>query len=170
MPDALAQRLLHVVEVRAQVVDAERAGEVRLVPPREQLGHVPEVAEPVVDRRGREHEERLRPHRVVEQVEEPVVARRFDAFISVAPAARVPEVVGLVDDHDVGELGDAAEPLREVALAAEVGVAEDREVAEVGVTANAADVRQPLAQVRLPHALLRRLGREQDDALAFVQD
>ena len=79
-------------------------------------------------------------------------------------------MVRLIDDHDVGELGDAPEPLREVALAAEVGVAEDGEVAEVGVTADAADVRQPLAQVRLPDALLGRLRREQHHALAFVQD
>ena len=59
-PTLGAERLLHVVEVGAQVVDAERAGEVRLVAPREELGHVPEVAQPVVDRRGGEHEERLR--------------------------------------------------------------------------------------------------------------
>ena len=170
VPDASAQRLLHVVEVRAQVVDAEGAGEVRLVAPREQLGHVAEVAQPVVDRRRRQHEERLRPHRVVEQVEELVVARRLDSFVSVAPAPRVAEVMGLVDDHDVGELGDPAEALREVALAAEVGVAEDGEVAEVGAAADAADVRQPLAQVRLPDAFLRRLRSEQHDALALVQD
>ena len=77
--------------------------------------------------------------------------------------------MGLVDHHDVGELGDPAESLREVALAAEVRVAEDRKVAEVGVPADATDVRQPLAQVRLPHALFRRLGSEQHHALAFVQ-
>ena len=144
--------------------------EVRLVAPREQLGHVAEVAEPVVDRRRREHEERLRPRRVVEQVVEPVVARRLGPFVSVPPAPRVAEVMRLVDDHDVGELGDPAEALREVALAAEVRVAEDREVAEVGAPADAADVRQPLAQVRLPDGLLRRLGREQHDPLALVQD
>ena len=38
--DSIAQGLLHLVEVRAQVVDAQRAGEVRLVSAREQLGHV----------------------------------------------------------------------------------------------------------------------------------
>ena len=88
VPDSAAQRLLHVVEVRPQVVDAEGAGEVRLVPPREQLGHVAEVAQPVVDRRGGQHEERLRPHRVVEQVVEPVVARRLDPVVSARPGAR----------------------------------------------------------------------------------
>ena len=55
-------------------------------------------------------------------------------------------------------------------LRLEVGVAEDGEVAEVGAAADAADVRQPLAQMRLPDALLGGLGREQDDALALVQD
>ena len=79
-------------------------------------------------------------------------------------------MVGLVDDHRVGELGDAPEALGEVALAAEVGVAEDGEVAEVGAAADAADVRQPLAEVRLPDRLLRCLRREEHDALALVQD
>ena len=131
---------------------------------------MPEVAQPVVDRRRREHEERLRPHRVVEQVVELVVARRLVLVRPRRARPGIAEVVGLVDDHDVGELGDPPEPLREVALAAEVGVAEDGEVAEVGAAADAADVRQPLAQVRLPDALLRRLRSEQHDALALVQD
>ena len=44
--------------------------------------------------------------------------------------------------------------------------------ATFGVTVTivgAADVRQPLAQVRFPHALLRRLGSEEHHALPFVQ-
>ena len=113
---------------------------------------------------------RLRPRRVVEQVVELVVAGRLDLPSSLAAAARIAEVVRLVDDDDVGQLGDPPEALREVALAAEVGVAEDGEVAEVGAAADAADVRQPFAQVRLPDALLGRLRGEQDDALALVQD
>ena len=148
----------------------ERPREVGLVPAGEQLGHVPEVAQPVVDRRGREHEDGLRPLRVVEQVVEPVVAGGLDAVVLAAAPARIAEVVRLVDDHDVGQLRDAPEALRKVALATEVGVAEDGEVAEVRAAADAADVRQPFAQVRLPDALLRCLRREQHDALALVQD
>ena len=78
-------------------------------------------------------------------------------------------MVRFVDHHDVCKLGDAPESLREVTRAAKVRVAEDREVAEVRVPTDAADVRQPLAQVRFPHALLRRLGREEHHALPFVQ-
>ncbi len=167
--DSIAQGLLHLVEVRAQVVDAQRAGEVRLVPAREQLGHVPKVAQPVVDRRGGKHEKGFGPLRVVEQVVEAIVARRLRVLIIVAPCPGVAEVVRFVDHHDVCKLGDASEPLREVALAAEVRVAEDCEVAEVRVPTDAADVRQPLAQVRFPDALLRRLGSEEHHALPFVQ-
>ena len=169
VPDPTAQSFLHLVEVRAQVVDAQRAGEVRLVPAREQLGHVPKVAQPVVDRRGGEHEKGLRPLRVVEQVVEAVVARWFRVRLPTAPCPGVAEVVRLVDHHDVRKLGDAPESLREVALAAEVRVAEDRKVAEVRVPTDAADVRQPLAQVGFPDALLRRLGSEEHYTLPFVQ-
>jgi hypothetical protein len=56
-------------------------------------------------------------------------------------APRIAEVMGLVDQHDVGEFGDTAESLREVALAAKVRMAEDREVAEVRVPTGAADGR-----------------------------
>src|SRR5436309_6115460 len=59
---------------------------------------------------------------------------------------------------------------REVSFPAEVGVAEDREITEVGVAAHASDVRQPLAEVWFPHPFLGRLGCEQRDALAFVQN
>ena len=55
-------------------------------------------------------------------------------------------------------------------FAAEVGVAEDGEVAEVGAAADTADVGQPVAQMRLPDRLLRRLRREEHDALALVED
>ena len=130
-----ARRLL-TPRVRAKVC---------LVAAGEQLGHVPEVAQPIVDRRRGEHEERLRPHRVVEQVEEPVVARRLGIVHHRRRAARIAEVMRLVDHHDVGKLGDAPETLREIALAAEVGVAEDREVAEVRA---AADCRRCAAAIR----------------------
>ena len=48
-------------------------------------------------------------------------------------------------------------------------MAEDGEVAEVGVAADTSDVWQPFPQVRLPHGFLRRLGSEQHHAFAFVQ-
>ena len=87
-----------------------------------------------------------------------------------AALAGVAEVVGLVDDDGVRRLGDPAEPLREVAAAAEVRVAEHGEVAEVDRPADAADVAQVLTKVRLPDGLLGPLGREEHDPLALVQD
>ena len=108
--------------------------------------------------------------RVVEQLEQAVVARRFGSLVGVALPARIAEVVRLVDDDDVGEFRDAAETLREVPLASEVGVAEDGQVAEVRATADAADVRKPSTQMGLPHALLGSLRCEQHDTLALVKD
>ena len=74
---------------------------------------------------GRQHEHGLRAFRVIEQLEQSVVARRFDSPVRVTPAARIAEVVRLVDDDDVGEFRNALETLREVPLASQVGVAED---------------------------------------------
>ena len=54
-------------------------------------------------------------------------------------------MVSFVDDHDIGEFCDATEPLGGVTLAAEVRMAEDREVAEIGVAADAADMWQPFS-------------------------
>lgn len=39
------------------------------------------------------------------------------------------EVVGLVDDHDIGQLSDAVEPLWKIALSVQVDVAEDGRIA-----------------------------------------
>ena len=170
LPHAAAKRPLHPVEMRPQVVHADRAREVGLVATGEELGHVAEVAQAVVDGRGRQHEHGLGAFRVVEQVEQAVVARRFDAPVGVGPAARIAEVVRLVDDDDVGELRNALETLREVPLASEVGMAEDGQIAEVRTAADAADVRKPPTQVGLPYPLLRGLGCEQHDSPAFVKD
>jgi hypothetical protein len=65
VPDTTSKRLLHVVEVRPQVVHPEGAAEVRLVAPREEFGHVAEVAQPVVDWRCGKHEECLGSRRVI---------------------------------------------------------------------------------------------------------
>src|SRR5205814_253957 len=92
-----------------------------------------------------------------------------DPFLGVSSASRVAEVVSLVNHYDIGKFSDALESLREIAFAAEIGVTEDCKVAEVSIPADAADVRQPFAQVRLPDAFLRRLGREEYYALALVQ-
>ncbi len=84
-----------------------------------------EVAQAIVDGGGRQHEHGLGALRVVEQLEQAVVARRFDSPVGVMPPARIAEVVRLVDDDDVGEFRNALETLREVPLSTEVGVAED---------------------------------------------
>ena len=119
---------------------------------------------------GRQHEQGLGALRAVEQLEQAVVPRRLGFLGGVALAAGIAEVVRLVDDDDVGELRNAPESLREVPLASEIGMAEYGQVAEVGATADAADVREPPTQVRLPHPLLGRLGGEQHDALPLVKD
>src|SRR2546428_7806197 len=100
-----------------------------------------EVAQPIVDGRGGQHIEGLRPRRAAQEIVELVVARWLGPVVSVTPASWIAEVVGLVDHHHVGELGYSPEPLREVTLAAEVRVAEDGEVAEVRVSADTANVR-----------------------------
>ena len=119
---------------------------------------------------GRQHDHCLGAFHVVEQLEQAVVARRFDSPVRVTPATRIAEVVRFVDDDDVGEFCYASETIREGPFASEVGVAEDGQVAEVRATADAADVRKPPTQVRLPYALLGRLRCEQRDTLALVKD
>ena len=170
------QLSLHHVEVARQVVHAEAAAEEGLVAAGEQLGHVTEVRQTVVDRGGGEQEHQLGPCRAVEHVVEapvagpPVLPVAVAAGLAVvASAAAVAEVVGLVDDHRVGEVGHALEALGELVASAEVGVAEHAEAGEVGPAADAADVGQPAAQVRLPHALAGRLGGEQHDPLVLVE-
>jgi hypothetical protein len=44
MSDRAAERLFHLIEMRAQVVHAQRTGEVSFVATGEQLDHVAEVA------------------------------------------------------------------------------------------------------------------------------
>ena len=168
-PHPVAQRLFHLVEVRLQVVHADRAREVLLVAAGEELGHVAEVAQAVVDRGGGEHEEGLGALGIVQKIEHAIVARRLDPLTWVAAPPRIPEVVGLVDDDYVRQFRDAPEALGEVALAPQISVVEDRQVAEVPTPADSADVRKPVAQVRLPHPFPGRLRCEEDDALAFAQ-
>ena len=50
--------------------------------------------------------------RVVEQIEQAVVARRFDFPVGVTQTAWVAEVVSLVDDDHVGEFRNAPETFR----------------------------------------------------------
>jgi hypothetical protein len=49
--ELLAERLLHLIEMGGQAIDTKRSREVRLVAPREQFGHVAEVAQAVADGR-----------------------------------------------------------------------------------------------------------------------
>ena len=79
LPHSATEHPFHLVEVRPQVVHAYRAREVGLVAAGEELGHVAEVAQTVVDGGGRQHEHGLGAFRVVEQFEQAVVARRFDS-------------------------------------------------------------------------------------------
>ena len=168
-PHPLAQRLFHLVEVRPQVVHAYRARKVLLVAAGEEFGHVAEVTQAVVDRGGGEHEHRLGTLGIVQKIEHAIVARWLDPPVGIAAPTRIPEVVGLVDDDYIRQFRDAPEALGKVALASQVGVVENRQVAEVRAPADSADVREPVSQVRLPHPFPGRLRCEEDDALSFVQ-
>ena len=64
--------------------------------PGEQLDHVLQVGQPVVDRSGRQHVELL----PVTNIEEPPIAREDLPLFALQ--AGVPEVVRLVDDDNVG--------------------------------------------------------------------
>ena len=90
-----------------------------------------EVVERVVDRRRCEHEHALVAG-LTDEVVELVVARPGERIVGVATLAGVAEVVGLVDHHCVGQLGDPLEPLGVLQRSGEVGVAEHRQVGEVG--------------------------------------
>src|SRR6185312_2867413 len=169
MTHCLAKRFLHIIEVCSQTINTESRTKIRLVAPGEELGQVAEVAQPVVDGRRGQHEERLRPRRIIQEVIEPIVARRLDSFINTAWSAWITEMMGFVNYYDVGERCDPAKPLGKITLAAKVRMAEYRETAKVGVSADATNVRKPLAQVRLPYRLFRRLRSKQHHPLAFMQ-
>jgi hypothetical protein len=135
------QGLLHVVEVGPQVVDAQGACEIRFISSSEEFGHVPEITQPVVDRRGSEHVERLGPDGAVKKVVESVVAGGVPVYLGVASTSRIAEVMRLVDEDDIRKFCDAEEPFGEVALSVQVRVIEHCQVAEVRTAANATDVR-----------------------------
>src|SRR5262245_12041437 len=78
-------------------------------------------------------------------------------------------MMSLVNDHDIGKFSDAPEPFGELTSPTQIRMAEDREVAEVSAT-DATDMRQPLAQVRLPYSLPGCLGREKNYPLSLMQD
>ena len=137
--ETLLELLLHRGEVRREVVHSHGAGKIGVVATGEELGHVPEVGQAVVDRRRREEEHLLLTRGLVEQIEEPPVPRPavlheiivVSSKALLAGPSRVPEVVGLVDHHSIGQLREPLEPGREVTAAVEVGVAEHGQVAEV---------------------------------------
>ena len=166
----LGQMAFHGVEVPCQVVDAQAPSEVGLVAAGEQLGHVSEIGQTVIDRRRREQEHQLRAHLVAQKVEQaPVAGTLIIAVLGLAAAAAITEMVRLVDDHRVGQLGDPPEPLGELPATVQIGVAEHGETREVSATAHTADKGKPVPQVRLPDPLPRRLRSEQHHPLVLVQ-
>ena len=62
------------------------------------------------------------------EVEELVVAGPGERVLGIASLAGVTEVVGLIDHHSVGQLGDPLEALGVLQRSGEVGVAEHRQV------------------------------------------
>jgi len=151
----------------AQGVDAQRGTEVVLLAPGEELDHVAQIVELVVDGRRREHEDLLGAVGGVDQVGKAPVAGGAVLLRSLRP--RIAEVVGLVNNDDVGQLLDPCQPGRIVAAAIEVGMIVDGQVAVVA-TAEAADVRKTGTEFAFPDVLARSFGHEQEDALAVVHD
>ena len=121
--------LLHEHEIRPHVVDAERSREEAFISPSEQLRHVAEVVETVVDRRCGEHEELLRTGRAFEHVVELAISRW--ALLSLSRKAGIAEVVGFVDDDRVGLLPNLVHHIRPVHIAGgqpiQVGVVDNAE-------------------------------------------
>ncbi len=167
----LEQFALHVDKVPAERVDSQRAGEIVVVrgticvPPHEQLGHVAEIMQRVVDRRRRQEEELLLASRAFHKVQQVPVTRRAAAVL--AGAAGIAEMVGLVDHDHVGQFLDPLEAVGELAAAAQIGMAEDDQAAEIA-RARPADVRQVVAQHPFPDIHASRFGDEQRHALPLV--
>ena len=130
----LLELRLHLLEVSDETVDAQRGiGEVGVVLEREQLDHVLEVSEAVVDGRRRQHEELLARCRLHDLHQ-----------LAVAVGRLIAEVVRLVDDDDLRLFGDLLHQVL-VPLQQQVGVVDDLERREA-----LEDVRHVLADRRLP--------------------
>ncbi len=162
---------LHVDEMPPQGMDPELLGEVVVVrravllPAHEQFGHVPEIVQRVVHRRGREQEHLLLAARAFDKVEQfPVAGRTAAVFARVAGIA---EMVCLVDDDDIGQFLDALEVVLECFLEPKIGMVEDDQAAE-HARAGASDMRQVVAKLPFPNIHPGRLGDEQRHALAVV--
>lgn len=148
----LLELRLHLLEVPDETVDAKRGvGEVGVVLEREQLDHVLEVAEAVVDGRRRQHEELLARGRLHDLHQ-----------LAVAVGRLIAEVVRLVDDDDLRLFGDLLHQVL-VPLQQQVGVVDDLERREA-----LENVRHVLADRRLPDGLARRRRDDQHRLAALV--
>src|ERR1019366_1171289 len=99
-----------------QIVDTQGLRKVVFFLSTEEFGHVPEIAEPIVDRRSREHKKRLGADRTVQQVIKPVVTRPIVVVLVGSLPPGIAEVMCLVDYENVSKLCDTAEPLGEISL------------------------------------------------------
>ena len=75
------------------------------------------VRKAIIDGRGREQKEGLRPHAVVQQIIKLIVARWLICCVC-ASSARIAKMMRLINDHDIRKLGDPLKPVREIAFAA----------------------------------------------------
>jgi len=131
----------------------------------EEFGHMAEVVQTVVDRRRCQQEKFFfAPWAVDEVVEEPVTRGNGISF-GHGPAG-VAEVVGFVDDDGIGQIFHAGESFDELAAAAEIGVVEHCEAAEVAT----AEVWQIFADRPLPDVDAARPGNQEHHALPLVHD
>ena len=129
----------------------------------EQLDHVLEVSEPVVDGRGGEHEDLLYALGSFEQiVEPPVVCERLGW---PTPETGIAEMVGLINQDNVGHFLHAIQAVLVVAPAEEIGMVEDDQVAEV-----APEVPKIAPDVPFPDIVAPGFRDQQDHTLPVVHD
>jgi hypothetical protein len=79
-------------------------------------------------------------------------------------------MMGFVDDHHVRQFRNTTETLREFTLSPQIRVAEYRQIAKIRVATYPANMREVLAEMRLPNSFLRSLRRKEHNSLSFVQD
>ena len=103
--------LFHLPEMTGKRVNAEWRGlEVVGLPLREQLNHVLQVEKSIVDR-SRGEEVDVFPFADVRHC--PVMRQRLSRVFTLD--AWIPEVMGFIDDDDVGEFLNPTQPIREFA-------------------------------------------------------
>src|ERR1700694_2991225 len=124
----------------------------------EQLHHMLQVVESVIDRRRCQHEHRF----PLGDLEHATIARR--PGLAFALYSGIPKVMRFIDENYVSSLPDIIQPFL-VTTAVEVCMTEDLQIRE-----GTAEVRQIPLKHTFPHRLSGSLGNEQRHPLAIMFD